>query len=111
MASPGLPIPPRDELHKSAARAIAAAGICIEVSAAGLHKPVGEVCPDLAFLRRCRVLDVPITLASDAHYPEHVGRDVERAVEHARAAGYDAVTVFEERRRRPEPSVAAPQRS
>src|SRR5205814_4131634 len=92
-----------DELHKSAARAIAQAGVCVEVSAAGLHKPVGEVYPDLALLRRCRALDVPITLASDAHYPEHVGRDVERAVERARAAGYDTVTVFEGRRRRQEP--------
>jgi len=92
-----------DELHDSAARAIGQAGVCVEVSAAGLHKPVGEVYPDLALLRRCRALDVPITLASDAHHPEHVGRDVERAVEHARAAGYDTVTVFEGRRRRQEP--------
>ena len=92
-----------DELHDSAARAIGQAGVCVEVSAAGLHKPVGEVYPDLALLRRCRALDVPVTLASDAHHPEHVGRDVERAVEHARAAGYDTVTVFEGRRRRQEP--------
>ena len=92
-----------DELHDAAARAIAAAGTCLEVSAAGLHKPVGEVYPDLALLRRCRALDVPITLASDAHQPEHVGRDIDRAVAQARAAGYDTVTVFEGRRRRQEP--------
>jgi histidinol-phosphatase (PHP family) len=73
------------------------------VSAAGLHKPVGEIYPDLAFLRRCRALDVPITLASDAHVPEHVGRDVRRAADHARVAGYDTVTVFDGRRRRQEP--------
>ena len=92
-----------DELHDAAARAIAAAGTCLEVSAAGLHKPVGDVYPDLALLRRCRALDVPITLASDAHQPEHVGRDIDHAVAQARAAGYDTVTVFEGRRRRQEP--------
>jgi histidinol-phosphatase (PHP family) len=91
------------ELHESAAAAIANAGVCVEVSAAGLHKPVGEIYPDLAFLRRCRALDIPITLASDAHEPEHVGRDVRHAADHARAAGYDTVTVFESRRRRQEP--------
>jgi histidinol-phosphatase (PHP family) len=92
-----------DELHDAAAAAFAQAGVCVEVSAAGLHKPVGEVYPDLVLLRRCRELDVPITLASDAHVPEHVGRDLDRAVEHARDAGYDTVTVFERRRRCQEP--------
>jgi len=92
-----------DALHGSAATAIARADVCVEVSAAGLHKPVGELYPDSPFLRRCRDLDVPITLASDAHEPEHVGRDVDRAAAHARAAGYERVTVFERRRRRQEP--------
>ena len=92
-----------DELHDAAAAAIAKSGVCVEVSAAGLHKPVGEVYPDLALLRRCHDAAVPITLASDAHEPEHVGRDLDRAVEHARAAGYETVTVFEGRRRRQEP--------
>ena len=44
-----------------------------------------------------------ITLASDAHFQEHVGRDLDRAVEHAREAGYDTVTVFDGRRGRQEP--------
>jgi histidinol-phosphatase (PHP family) len=92
-----------DELHDAAAAAIARADVCVEVSAAGLHKPVGEIYPDASLLRRCRELDVPITLASDAHEPEHVGRDVDRAAADARAAGYDTVTVFEGRHRRQEP--------
>jgi histidinol-phosphatase (PHP family) len=92
-----------EELHETAAAAIAGSGVCVEVSAAGLHKPVGEIYPDAGFLRRCRELGVPITLASDAHEPAHVGRDVDRAVAHARAAGYETVTVFDARRARQEP--------
>jgi histidinol-phosphatase (PHP family) len=46
---------------------------------------------------------VPITLASDAHSPQNVGRDLERAIEHARGAGYETVTVFEGRKGRQEP--------
>jgi histidinol-phosphatase (PHP family) len=90
-------------LHEETADAIEAADICIEVSAAGLHKPVGELYPDPPLLEACRRRDVPITLASDAHVAQHVGRDLERAVDLAREAGYETVTVFETRARRQEP--------
>ena len=46
---------------------------------------------------------MPITLASDAHRPEDVGRDVDRAASLAREAGYETVTVFDRRERRQEP--------
>jgi len=90
-------------LHEETADAIEAAGVCIEVSGAGLHKPVAELYPDGLLLEACRARGVPITLASDAHEPKNVGRDLVRAVEHARAAGYDTVTVFDRRERRQEP--------
>ena len=91
-----------DALHECAATAVARAGVCVEVSAAGLRKPVGEIYPDRSLLRRCRALGVPITLASDAHVADDVGRDLERAIEHAREAGYETIAVFDRRRRRKE---------
>ena len=90
-------------LHAETADAIEAADVCVEVSAAGLHKPVGELYPDRALLELCRERGAPITLASDAHRPEHVGRDVERAAKLAREVGYETVTVFDRRERRQEP--------
>jgi histidinol-phosphatase (PHP family) len=74
-------------------------GVALEVSTAGLHKPVGELYPDETLLRGAR----RITLASDAHLAENVGRDLDRAVEHARAAGFETVTVFDGRLARQEP--------
>jgi histidinol-phosphatase (PHP family) len=74
-------------------------GVALEISTAGLHKPVGEIYPDIEMLAS----HPPITLASDAHEPANVGRDFDRALEHARAAGYDTVTVFEGRQGRQEP--------
>ena len=74
-------------------------GIALEISTAGLHKRVGELYPDPAMLAS----RPPITLASDAHVPENVGRDFDRALELARSAGYDTVTVFEGRVARQEP--------
>jgi histidinol-phosphatase (PHP family) len=90
-------------LHEETADTIEAAGVCVEVSSGGLHKPVGELYPDPSLLEACRARDVPITLASDAHVPQNVGRDLDRAVELARRAGYETVSVFEARERRQEP--------
>ena len=78
-------------------------GVALEVSTAGLRKPVGELYPDAEFLRAAASGGARITIASDAHLPEDVGRDLGRAVEHARAAGYDTVTVFDGRVGRQEP--------
>ena len=75
-------------------------GVALEVSTNGLYKPVGELYPDRAFLEST---GLPITLASDAHVPQNVGRDLGLAVEFALAAGYRTVTVFDGRRARQEP--------
>jgi histidinol-phosphatase (PHP family) len=90
-------------LHAETAVTIEAAGVCVEVSAAGLHKPVGELYPDRELLEACRERNVPITLASDAHEPGHVGRDVAQAARLAREVGYQTVSVFDGRERRQEP--------
>jgi histidinol-phosphatase (PHP family) len=91
------------ELHERAAEAIAAAGVAIEISTAGLRKPVGELYPDKAFLNACVSRGVGVTLASDAHEPHLVGEDFPRAIAAARAAGCATVTVFEARESRQEP--------
>ena len=83
--------------------AIADSGVAVEVSTAGLHKPVRELYPHPEFLAACRARDVPVTLASDAHTPDLVGRDFDRALELLRSVGYETVTVFEQRRGRQEP--------
>jgi histidinol-phosphatase (PHP family) len=78
-------------------------GVCIEISSAGLHKRHGKLYPNADLLAAARRRNVPITLASDAHEPQSVGRDLDRAIGHARAAGYETVTVFDKRERRQEP--------
>ena len=84
------------------ADAIANGGVAVEVSTAGLRKPVGELYPHPEFLAACRDRGVPVTLASDAHKPSLVGRDFDRARELLRAAGYETITVFERREPRQE---------
>ena len=91
------------ELHERAAEELAAAGVAVEISTAGLRKPVGELYPDEQFLRALRERGVPITIASDAHGSELVGESFDRALELARRVGYETVSVFDGRRRRQEP--------
>jgi histidinol-phosphatase (PHP family) len=78
-------------------------GACLEVSSAGLHKPHGKLYPNAHLLAAGNERGMAITLASDAHVPQNVGRDLDRAVAHARAAGYETVTVFDRRVARQEP--------
>ena len=75
----------------------------LEVSTAGRYKPHGRLYPELDLLAASSAAGVGITLASDAHVPENVGRDFDLALEHARSAGYDTVTVYERRQARQEP--------
>jgi histidinol-phosphatase (PHP family) len=87
-----------EELHDQVVEAIAAAGVAVEVSTAGLRKPVGELYPDPHLLALCGARGVPVTLASDAHVPSLVGRDFDLAFELLRAAGYTTITAFDQRR-------------
>jgi histidinol-phosphatase (PHP family) len=89
--------------YRPVAEAIAESGTAIEVSTAGLRKPVGELYPDPGFLQACRDREVPVTVASDAHVPELVGRDFDRARDLLRSVGYETITIFEARRARQVP--------
>jgi histidinol-phosphatase (PHP family) len=84
-------------LYAEAAQTIAAAGVAVEVSTAGLRKPVGEIYPAEPFLRLLYEYGVPITLASDAHTPQDVGLDFEAAVDLVRRCGYERICSFSQR--------------
>ncbi len=87
------------DLYGRVARRLAAAGVAVEVNTAGLRKPVGELYPHLDLLTACRKAGVPATLGSDAHAPEEVAADFSLAVAHLRAAGYERVVAYRQRRR------------
>jgi histidinol-phosphatase (PHP family) len=90
----------QDELHDAAAEAAADGGVAVEVSTAGLRKPVGEMYPAPEFLRACRGRGVAVTTASDAHVPSLVGHAFGRARALLRECGYETTTFFERREAR-----------
>jgi histidinol-phosphatase (PHP family) len=93
--------------YELAIEGIAESGIAVEVSTAGLRKPVGERYPAEPFLQMCLEAGCPVALSSDAHYPEHVGWDYEATVEWLAAQGVRELAVFERRQRRLEPIGAS----
>jgi histidinol-phosphatase (PHP family) len=98
----GRPLPRRDLRHfyEPAVEAIAASGIAVEVSTAGLRKPVGELYPARAFAEMCVEAGAVFALSSDAHLPEHVGFAYDSAVELLDELGVGEICVFEQRQRR-----------
>ena len=79
------------ELYQEAARVAAESGVLIEVSTAGLRRPVGELYPGADLLRAFREADVLATVGSDAHAPEEVGLQIELAYDAMLDAGYKTV--------------------
>jgi histidinol-phosphatase (PHP family) len=101
----GAPAPDGDlrRFYELAMDGIAESDVAVEVSTAGLRKPAGEIYPDRAFLELCLEAGRPISLSSDAHLPEHLAHEYERAVDWLGEIGVTELAVFERRQRRLEP--------
>ena len=71
--------------------------VCIEVNIRGLSKPCKEIYPSEKILSLCFERKVPITLGSDAHSPEEVGKDFDKAVKMVKGIGYREIARFTRR--------------
>jgi histidinol-phosphatase (PHP family) len=96
------PMPGGDlrRFYEPAVEAIAESGIAVEVSTAGLRKPVGELYPARGFAEMCVEAGASFALSSDAHVPEDVGFAYDRAVDFLDDLGVGEICVFEQRQRR-----------
>jgi histidinol-phosphatase (PHP family) len=99
------PMPERDLrfYYELAMEGIADSDVAIEVSTAGLRKPVGEIYPAPAFLEMCLEAGRPVALSSDAHTPNDLAYRYEDALEYLERLGVGEIAVFERRVRRLEP--------
>lgn len=99
------PVPDGDlrRYYEPAVEAFADAGVAVELSTAGWRKPVGEQYPSGPFLEMLVDAGCPIALSSDAHTPDQLGFEYERAVELLQDHGVREIAVFERRQRRLEP--------
>ena len=79
---------------------IAESGIAVELSTAGLRKRAHELYPAPAFLEMALQAGAPVALSSDAHRPEEVGADYDRALDLLEQLGVRELCVFDRRERR-----------
>lgn len=93
--------PDRDitPMLEETADAIAESGIVVDVNAAGLRKPIGEIYPSRNFLEMFYRRGVPIILSSDAHAPDEVAAGYEKSLELVHDVGYREVVTFKDRER------------
>lgn len=89
--------------YEPAVEAFAEADLTVEISTAGLRKPVGEIYPAPAFIEMCIDAGLPFALSSDAHEPAHVGHGYDQAVALLAELGINELAVFNGRRRTMEP--------
>ncbi|MBO8136615.1 MAG: histidinol-phosphatase HisJ family protein [Desulfotomaculum sp.] len=93
---------PQDELtplYKKVAYVFADSGVCVEVNTAGLRVPAREIYPAKKMLSLLCKYGVPVTMGSDAHHPNQVGRGLKKALELIKEVGYKEVAVFQNRKR------------
>ena len=102
---PSRPLPEGDLRHyyELALDGIAESGVAIEVSTAGLRKRAQEIYPAPAFLEMCLEAGASVALSSDAHRPEDVGANYDKALELLDSVGVSELCVFERRNRHTEP--------
>jgi histidinol-phosphatase (PHP family) len=85
--------------------ALAASGAAIELNSDRFSDPAGVMYPSVDILRRAHARGIPLTIDSDAHEMEHVGRALDEAIAHARAAGYVETLRLSDRELVPLPDV------
>jgi histidinol-phosphatase (PHP family) len=77
-----------------AARTSAGNKPVIELNTAGWHKPCADGYPTLEILREVRKREIPVTISADAHQPDHLLRDFQRAARRLNDVGFTHVARF-----------------
>ncbi len=89
-----------------------ARNLTVEVNTGGFDHPAAEAYPSRNILTMLKNAGIAVTIGSDAHRPEEIGRHFGRAFEMIQAAGFRHLAVFAGRSRSevPVPSLAAADR-
>jgi histidinol-phosphatase (PHP family) len=94
---PGAPLESDEDRAIEAARA---ARCAVEISSAGLRKPIAEMYPEARILRKLVAAGVAVTFSSDSHAPAEIGWGYAKIAAEARSCGVREFATFERRKRR-----------
>lgn len=81
--------------YRMIAETMVQCGVVTEINTGLAYRfPIAESCPSPLFLSVLALYQVPITLSSDAHFPDDIGMMLDDARSAAEALGYKELTVF-----------------
>ena len=80
-------------------KVVKSADIAVEINTSGLRKPVKEVYPSEQILTILHEYKIPLTLGSDAHAPNDVGKDFDVAKQLIEKYGNGRISLFDRRQR------------
>jgi histidinol-phosphatase (PHP family) len=83
---------------RSIAKAAARTSTAVELNTSGLRKPANEIYPSAEIITILFEENVPVTLGSDSHTPEDVGRDFDKALSLLKTTGYTKIASFKKRK-------------
>lgn len=86
-------------LYEEMIDAIKDSNMVVEMSTAGLRKPVGELYPSKTLMEKLADHKIPMMINSDAHRPEDVGRDFDQGVLYLKEYGIENIHIFHNRKR------------
>lgn len=84
---------------ESMLQAVKKADVTLEISSAGLRKPVAEIYPHKSMIKRAAELNIPFSYGSDAHSPSEVGHGMQECITLLREYGIDEIASFRSRKR------------
>jgi len=89
-----------DKAESLMLEAVKASGTVLEISSAGLRKPVAEVYPNSRIVKKAVAMGIPFCFGSDAHAPNEVGHGLDACLDILQSCGAHEVVAFEKRQRR-----------
>jgi histidinol-phosphatase (PHP family) len=87
----------KSHLYEATAAIFAQSGVAFEINTSGIDRPCGEFFPGTELLEAFFKAGVPVTLGSDSHQKEQIGRYFDEARTILREVGYSKITRFKNR--------------
>jgi len=86
-----------DQAESNMLDAVKEAGMVLEISSAGLRKPIKEIYPHERIIEKAAKRQIPFAFGSDAHAPEEVGHGMEACLDMLSRYGVQEMASFEKR--------------
>jgi len=86
-------------IYEQTAKIFSESDVVVELNTSGKDKPCSEYYPSVDFLEVLHHYKVPVTLGSDAHVEQNIGKYFDEAASLLKSIGYKEIVTFNRRKR------------